>query len=90
MPEWTTAEELSPLAKVSEAIAQIEQNQITGTAYQVRQRFAQLSKSQISAIASCIDSGAFDSICCEEAHFEYLDKNAPVKCFRIVHGSAVI
>ena len=94
IPEWTTAdlsdEQLSPLARVTEAMAQIELNQVTGTAYQVRQRFANLSKKSVAAIAFCIDSGASDNICCEESFFETLDKNAPVKCFKIVHGTAVI
>ena len=71
-------------------MSQIDLNQVKGTACQVRQRFAQLSKKSISAIAFCIDSGASDNICCDESFFEDLDKNAPVKCFKMVHGTAII
>ena len=66
MPEWTTAdlshEQISPLARVTEAIAQIDLNQSTGTAYQVRQRLTNLSKKSVSALAFGIDSGASDEL----------------------------
>ena len=78
------------LDELSHVIRQVEEFQAEGYLAKVTQRFKDASNALKSAILFCVDSGASDHICAQLEAFETLDRNAPSKLFKVVHGTARI
>ena len=71
-------------------IEEVSIHQSHGVLAQVTERFKNLNLREKEFIAFCVDSGATDTICSKLSAFETINRNAPVKCFKVVHGSARI
>ena len=97
LPEWSSF--TSPtdssslkhsLAEINSLIGKIEMFQADGFVAKVTEKFKFASFALKEAILFCVDSGASDHICSKMEAFETLDKNAPSKLFKVVHGTARI
>ena len=78
--------------ELTAAIRRLESNQLEGAAMRLKDYFRGLREKRSTGdrISFCVDSGATHNICSDHLVFETLDYNAPVKRFRVVHGSATI
>ena len=86
----SSSPEKHSLSELSDLIQKVETFQADGFVAKVRDRFKHASRALKGAILFCVDSGASDHICCQEDAFETLNKNAPSKLFKVVHGTARI
>ena len=97
LPEWSTYSRQSgkhsekhSLAELTDVIRQVEGFQADGCIAKITERFKHVSLAVKNAILFCVDSGASDHICSQIEAFETLDRNAPPKQFKVVHGTARI